>query len=102
MTVQGSTASGIRLFAAIGTVVRGMVAGLRHLGARPVAAYPMIAQGLFRILYGVLALSTLLLYRRYFYPGNDSRALSGLAQIVMAGGLGSLLAAFLTPATFDR
>jgi len=86
-----------RLFAAVATVVRGMVAGLRHLAARPVAAYPMIVQGLFRVLYGILALSTLLLYRRYFYPGNDSRALSGLAQIVMAGGLGSLLAAFLTP-----
>ena len=47
-----------------------MVAGLRHLTARPVAAYPMVAQGLFRVLYGVLALSTLLLYRRYFY-GTD-------------------------------
>jgi hypothetical protein len=83
--------------ASVATVARGMVAGLRHLAARPVAAYPMVAQGLFRILYGVLALSTLLLYRRYFYPGNDSRALGGLAQVVVAGGLGSLLAAFLTP-----
>jgi MFS family permease len=85
------------ILAGIGVVARGMVAGVRHLGARPVAAYPMIAQALFRYLYGVLALSTLLLYRRYFYPGSDSRALAGLAQVVVAGGLGSLLAAFLTP-----
>jgi MFS family permease len=81
----------------IAVVARGMVAGVRHLGARPVAAYPMIAQALFRVLYGVLALSTLLLFRRYFYPASDSRALSGLAQVIVAGGLGSLLAAFLTP-----
>jgi len=85
------------VYAAIVVVVRGMVAGLRHLAARPVAGYPMVAQALFRVLYGVLALSTLLLFRRYFYPTSDSRALGGLAQIVVAGGLGSLLAAFLTP-----
>lgn len=90
------------VFAAIVAVVRGMVAGLRHLAARPVAGYPMVAQGLFRILYGILALSTLLLFRRYFYPGSDSRALAGLAQIVVAGGLGSLLAAFLTPPVTAR
>jgi len=87
---------------AVAHVTRGMVAGLRHLASRPVAAYPMIAQGLFRVLYGVLALSTLLLYRRYFFPANDSRALMGLAQIVVAGGLGSLLAAFLTPPVTAR
>ncbi len=90
------------VIAGISVVARGMVAGLRHLGARPVAAYPMIAQGAFRILYGVLALSTLLLYRRYFFPDNDSRALAGLAQVVVAGGLGSLLAAFLTPPITER
>jgi MFS family permease len=90
------------VLAGIGVVARGMVAGLRHLASRPVAAYPMVAQGLFRVLYGVLALSTLLLYRRYFYPGNDSRALAGLAQVVVAGGLGSLAAAFLTPPIATR
>jgi MFS family permease len=91
-----------RVIDALAHVARGMVGGLRHLAARPVAAYPMVAQGLFRVLYGVLALSTLLLYRRYFYPGNDSRALTGLAQIVVAGGLGALAAAFLTPPVTAR
>jgi len=73
------------------------VAGLRHLGGRPVAAYPLVAQGAFRILYGVLALATLLLYRRYFYPNDPTAALAGLTQVIAAGGLGSLLAAFITP-----
>ena len=82
---------------ALAAVARGMVAGLRHLADRPVAAYPMAAQGAFRVLYGVLVLATLLLYRRYFYPHNDGAALAGLTQVVIAGGIGSLLAAFLTP-----
>jgi hypothetical protein len=91
-----------RLRTAIAGVVRGMVAGYRHLAERPLAAYPMIAQGIFRILYGVLALSTLLLYRRYFYPNDRAGALAGLTQVIAAGGLGSLLAAFLTPPATRR
>jgi MFS family permease len=86
-----------RLFAAIASVANGMVAGFRHLAQRPAAGYPMLAQGLFRVLYGVLALSTLLLYRRYFYAGHDTQAMGGLAQVVVAGSAGTLLAAFLTP-----
>jgi hypothetical protein len=90
------------LRAALASVVRGMVAGLGHLRDRPVAAYPMIAQGAFRVLYGILALATLLLYRRYFYPGNPAAALAGLTQVVAAGGVGTLLAAFLTPPATRR
>jgi MFS family permease len=90
------------LRAALALVAKGMVAGLAHLRSRPVAAYPMIAQGAFRILYGVLAMSTLLLYRRYFYPGDGAAALAGLTQVVVAGGIGSLLAAFVTPPATRR
>jgi hypothetical protein len=78
-------------------VARGMVAGVRHLAGRRRAAYAMLAQSVHRALYGVLTLATLLLYRRYFYGTDSGRALAGLAQLVIAGGLGSLLAAFLTP-----
>jgi MFS family permease len=78
-------------------VARGMVAGVQHLAARPRAAYAMLAQSAHRALYGVLTLATLLLYRRYFYGTDSDRALAGLAQLVLAGGLGSLAAAFLTP-----
>jgi MFS family permease len=78
-------------------VARGMVAGIRHLAGRPKAAYAMLGQSVFRALYGVLTLATLLLYRRYFFGTDSDRALAGLAQVIIAGGLGSLLAAFLTP-----
>jgi hypothetical protein len=90
------------VLSAIVEVARGMTAGLRHLAARPVAGYAMIAQAVHRGLYGALTLSTLLLYRRYFFGGDATQALAGLAQVVIAGGLGSLLAAFLTPAVSRR
>jgi MFS family permease len=80
----------------------GTVAGLRHLLSRRPAAYAMLAQSLHRGLYGVLTLATLLLYRHYFYGGDAGRALAGLAQIVVAGGFGSLLAAFVTPPATRR
>jgi MFS family permease len=78
-------------------VAAGTVAGFRHLRSRRNAAYAMLAQSLHRGLYGVLTLATLLLYRHYFYGGDSGRALAGLAQIVVAGGFGSLLGAFVTP-----
>jgi hypothetical protein len=91
-----------RMLSAIVGVSRGMSAGLRHLAGRPVAGYAMIAQAVHRGLYGVLTLATLLLYRRYFSGGDAGQALAGLAQVVVAGGFGSLLAAFLTPAVTRR
>lgn len=88
--------------AAVREVTRGMVAGVRHLVARRAAAYAMLAQSVHRALYGVLTLATLLLYRRYFYGDDDGKALAGLAQVVIAGGFGSLLAAFVTPPVTRR
>ncbi len=85
------------VLAAVVDVARGMVAGVRHLVSRRRAASAMLAQSLYRILYGILAISTLVLYRRYFYPDDAAAALSGLAWVVTAGGVGSLVAAFLTP-----
>jgi hypothetical protein len=78
-------------------VGRGMVAGVRHLAGRRGPAYGLLVQSLHRILYGVLALATLLLFRRQFYPDNPGRALSGLGEVVVVGGFGALLAAFVTP-----
>jgi MFS family permease len=91
------------LFAGIAAVARGMVAGARHLRERPAARYAVLVQALHRGLYGVLTIATLLLYRRYFNHGNDfSKSLSGLAEVVVAGGVGSLLAAFVTPTVTRR
>src|SRR5204863_3177614 len=80
-------------------VARGMVAGLRHLAQQRGAAYAMGAQSAFRVLYGALAMATLLLYGHYFNTGgsNVSGEISGVGRLVIAGGGGVLLAAFLTP-----
>jgi MFS family permease len=92
-----------RVVAAVAEVCRGMVAGVRHLAGRRGAAYGLVAQSVHRGLYGVLALSTLLLYRRYFNSGdNVSHTINGLGQVLLAGGLGLLLAAFLTPPVSRR
>jgi MFS family permease len=76
----------------------GMVAGVRHLVSKRVAAYAMAAQASFRFLYGVLALATVLLYRNYFNSDTDvSGSIGGLGLVFAAGGLGVLVAAFVTP-----
>jgi hypothetical protein len=83
-------------------VGRGMIGGIRHLASRRGAAYAMLAQSAFRGLYGALALVTLLLYRDYFtnkFARRDDfdASISGLALVFVAGSLGVLLAAALTP-----
>jgi MFS family permease len=89
--------------AAVITVARGMVAGVRHLAGRRGAAYGVLAQSAFRALYGVLALAVLLLYRQYFHQSKDlNGSISGLGMVFVAGGLGVLIAAFLTPPASRR
>jgi MFS family permease len=75
---------------------RGMVAGLRHLVQRPVAGYALVVQGLHRLLYGVLALATLLLF------SHADGGMSGLGLVIAAGGLGTLAAAVITPPATRR
>jgi hypothetical protein len=102
----GPTAAQRRRDAVVDAVVdvcRGMIAGVRHLATRRGAAYGMAAQSVHRGLYGVLALATLLLYRRYFNTGdNVSNSINGLGQVLLAAGLGVLAAAFLTPPVTRR
>jgi predicted MFS family arabinose efflux permease len=88
---------------AIATNARGMVEGLRHLAARPGASAVMLVQALHRGCYGVLTLSTLLLYRNYFSSGADfSRSLAGLGAVVVAGGIGAIIASLITPPVARR
>jgi MFS family permease len=83
---------------AIGDVVRGMGDGLVHLASRRGAAYTMAAKAGFRVLFGVLTLAMLLLYRHYFVTDNDvNDSITGLAFVVVAGTAGVLVAALVTP-----
>lgn len=77
---------------------RGMIDGVRHLARRRRAAYALLAQSLHRALFGVLMLAMLLLYRNAFHPTQDvGGSISGLTVAVAAGGVGLLVAAFVTP-----
>ncbi len=84
------------IFAEVGAIARGMVAGARHLLTTPPVAYAMAVQALSRTLYGVLSLAILLLYSRYFYHDYES-AIGGLGQVVVIGSVGAVAAAFITP-----
>jgi hypothetical protein len=77
----------------------GMVAGARHVAARPPAAAALLAIGLHRFCYGVFTLMTLLLYRNTFDDGGGlfPGGILGLGQVVAAAAVGSLVAAVVTP-----
>jgi hypothetical protein len=75
----------------------GLVAGLRHLARRPAASTVLAAQAVHRLLYGILILSILLLYRNYYTSGDAGSSIKGLLPVAAAGAIGSLLAAVITP-----
>jgi MFS family permease len=87
----------------LAVVARGLLAGLRHLGARRRAAYALGAITAHRILYGVLLVMAVLLYRNYFYPsGNGNAALGHGTLLVIASALGYGSAALITPPAVHR
>jgi MFS family permease len=83
---------------ALGNVVHGLVAGLRHLAGRRPAAYALGAIGVQRFGYGLTTVATILLYRNYFHgPHEVDAAFTGLAEAVLVSGVGFVAAAVLTP-----
>ncbi len=70
-------------------VLRGLVAGARHVTDRPPAAYALAAITAHRFCYGVATIATLLLYRNYFHDEGLFRAgLAGLGQVFALGAVG--------------
>jgi MFS family permease len=88
---------------AVASVVVGLVAGLRHLGQRPPAAYGLTAIGAHRFFYGLSSVSLILLYRNYFHgPGEVDAAFNELSLAVLVTGVGFVAAALLTPVLTER
>jgi MFS family permease len=84
-------------------VLRGLVAGARHVAELRDTASALAAIGAHRFFYGISFISTLLLYRNYFTDDGFFRAgLAGLGQVFAASGVGVLLAAALTPPVAGR
>lgn len=86
------------LTTALARNARGMVAGVRHLAGRRGAAAVVLAQAGHRLLYGVLLLDAILLYRNYFSAGhNFAHSMTGLGSLVVAGAVGALASSVITP-----
>ncbi|MET7402403.1 MFS transporter [Dactylosporangium sp. NPDC005572] len=79
-------------------VVQDLGSGVRHLARRHDAALALAVQTGFRLLFGVLTLALLLLHRNYF-PGDDDieGSVTALAGVFVAGALGVIVGAALTP-----
>ncbi|UWZ36766.1 MFS transporter [Dactylosporangium roseum] len=83
---------------AVREVNHGTIAGVRHLAVKRGAAYLVLVQAAFRLFYGVVLLASLLLFRTVFNPGdNVSDSFGTIANAFLAGGVGMLIASFVTP-----
>jgi MFS family permease len=91
------------LGAELAGVLRGLGEGVRHVAARRRAAAALTATGSHRLLYGIVLLMSVLLYRNFFYPGRGGNsALGHYLLVIIASALGYGTAALLTPVVTRR
>ncbi len=84
-------------------VLRGLVAGARHVQSIPPIANGLAAIAVQRLCIGIWTVCTVLLYRNHFDADGVFRAgLGGLGQVVAAVAIGAALAALVTPSAFRR
>jgi MFS family permease len=89
--------------AELGIVLTGLVAGARYIASRRRPAAALAAIGANRLLYGVLFLMSILLYRNYFYRTESAnKALSHFAVLTALAAIGYGAAAFVTPVATRR
>jgi MFS family permease len=79
-------------------IVVGLGEALRHLNQRRPAALGLLTIGAHRLVYGVVTVATILVYRNYFHAVTDvDAAIADLGILVVATGAGFVLAAVVTP-----
>ena len=79
-------------------IVGGLVAAIRHLTERRAAGLGLLTIGAQRIVYGVVTVATILVYRNYFHPVTEVEpAIADLGLLVGFTGAGFVLAAVVTP-----
>jgi MFS family permease len=81
----------------LSTVAVGLAAGARHVLGRRGPAAALFATGCQRMLYGILFLMSILLYRNYFYHASANNALGHFTLVIVAAALGYGTAAVITP-----
>ena len=88
---------------ALRDVVSGLADGVRYLSQRRGPAGALGAIGAYRIVFGIVFLMSILLYRNYFYPGgNGNAALSHFTLVIIVTALGYGLAAVVSPPVTRR
>jgi MFS family permease len=86
------------ILAELAVVATGLRAGVRYVAGRRAAAAALGATGGNRLLYGVLFLMSILLYRNYFYrSAGANAALSHFTTLVLVSAVGYGCAALITP-----
>ncbi|GAA1932748.1 MFS transporter [Nocardioides marmoribigeumensis] len=78
-------------------VAAGLVAALRHLRQRPVAAGALVTASVVRWGFGLLAVSAVLTLRNSTFRGDADQALAAVARFTGATAVGFLAAAVLAP-----
>jgi hypothetical protein len=99
-SAEQSRAVGIA--AELGGVAAGLAAGARHLMGRRGPAAALFATGCQRMMYGILFLMSILLYRNYFYHASANKALGHFTFVIIAAALGFGAAAVITPMLSSR
>jgi MFS family permease len=79
-------------------VVVGLVEALQHLRERREAALGLLTIGAHRIIYGIVTVATVLVYRNYFHSVDAvDAAIADLGILVVITGAGFVFAAAVTP-----
>jgi MFS family permease len=87
----------------LAVVVRGLVSGAQHIWQRRSAAAALGAGGSQRAMYGILFLTSILLYRNYFFRASGANsALGHFTLVVIAAAIGYGAAAVITPIATRR
>ena len=86
------------LLAELAFVVRGLVSGAQHVWQRRPVAAALGATGSQRAMYGILLLTSILLYRNYFFRESGANsALGHFTLVIIAAAIGYGGAAVVTP-----
>ncbi len=79
-------------------VLVGLAAALRHLQHRRPAAVGLLTIGVQRVVYGIVTVAMILVYRNYFHPVADvDAAIADLGLLLGVTGAGFVLAAVVCP-----
>jgi MFS family permease len=79
-------------------VVKGLTEALAHLRDRRAAGLGLLTIGAHRVVYGIVTVATILVYRNYFHNVDQvDAAIADLGLLVVITGAGFVLAAAVTP-----